>query len=126
MEQKFKSLSSHFISTVARDTGVELTFNRTSVAWTDDFIERLRPAIDETLMEGLSISIGAFLGECVRASYGGEWRQSEDGAWGVYFYDMNAAFPFAKVQKQIKNGREDSILSFYEVISIVLLKSNDA
>lgn len=126
MEQKFKSLSSHFISSVARDTGVELTFDRTSVAWTDEFIERLRPAIDETLLDGLSSSIGAFLGECIRASYGGEWRQSEDGAWGVYFDDMNAAYPFAKVQKQLKNGREDSILSFYEVIPIVLLKSNDA
>jgi len=126
MEQKFKDLSSHFIATIARDSGVELSLDRTSVAWTEEFIERLRPVIDETLMDGLSSSIGAYLGECIRASYGGEWRQSEDGAWGVYFDDLNAAYPFAKVQKQLRNGIEDSILSFYEVIPIVFLKSNDA
>jgi hypothetical protein len=126
MEQNFKSLADNFVSTAARDSGVSLTFDRASVAWTDEFIERLRPAIHESLIDGLSVSIGAFLGECVRASYGGEWRRSEDGTWGVYFDDMNAAFPFAKVQKQLKNGKEDSILSFYEVIPVVLLKSNDA
>lgn len=126
MKQKFRNLSSHFIVTVAQDSGVELSFDRASVAWTDEFIERLRYGIDETLIDGLSVSIGAFLGECIRASYGGEWRQSEDGSWGVYFDDMNAAYPFAKVQKQLKNGKEDSILSFYEVIPMVLLKSNDA
>jgi hypothetical protein len=126
MEQNFKSLADNFVSTAARDSGVSLRFDRASVAWTDEFIERLRPAIDESLIDGLSVSIGAFLGECIRASYGGEWRRSEEGDWGVYFDDMNAAFPLAKVQKQLKSGREDSVLSFYEVIPVVLLKSNDA
>jgi hypothetical protein len=107
---------------VDRHEGVNLTFDRESVAWTDAFIERLRPAIDETMIRDLSVTMGAFLGECIRTSYGGEWRRNEDGDWGIYFDDSNAIFPFAKVQKQFQNGSEDSILSFYEIISLVFFK----
>jgi len=49
-----------------------------------------------------------------------------DGDWGVFFDDSNAAFPFAKVQKQFQNGIDDgeSILSFFDVIGLVIVKKN--
>jgi hypothetical protein len=38
---------------------------------------------------------------------------------GVSFNESNAAYPFAKVQKQFQNGSEDSIRSFFEIIPVV-------
>lgn len=76
---------------------------------------------------GLTTSIGSFLGECIIANYGGQWRESE-GSWGVFFSERNdrsAAFPFNKVRKQLLNGADDSILSFYDVIPIVFDKSHE-
>ena len=116
---EIKKLADNLISHISEALGVHLKYDRASVKWIDDFIERIRPHVDADSIEGLSNSIGAFLGECFIANYGGGWRQSDDGAWGVYFDDKNAAYPLAKVQKQLLNGHEDSILSFYTIIPIV-------
>ena len=43
---------------------------------------------------------------------------SENGL-GIAFSDGNAAFPFNKIRKQIYNGSEDSIASFYNSISVL-------
>jgi hypothetical protein len=37
----------------------------------------------------------------------------------VRFDEKNWAFPFAKVAKQIENGREDSVLAFFDAIPLV-------
>ena len=102
-------------------------YDRASVEWLDSYIERVRLNLDESSVNGLSNSIGSFLGECIIANYGGQWREAE-GTWGVFFSDRNdksAAFPFNKVRKQLLNGAEDSILSFYDVIPVVFDKADD-
>ena len=65
--------------------------------------------------------LGSYLGECMIHTYGGTWKEQE-GEWGVFFDDSNAVFPINKVRKQFQNGREDSILSFFEVIREVFKK----
>lgn len=118
MREQLRELAQQLILTLADKLGVNLKFDRASVAWMDGYIERLRPNLEESATIGLSNSIGAFLGECIIANHGGEWRETE-GMWGVYFDDENAAYPMAKVQKHLLNGSGDSILSFYDVIPIV-------
>jgi hypothetical protein len=61
---------------------------------------------------------GSFLGECIVRCYGGTWKQ-HDGVWCVAFDEKNVAFPFAKVAKQMDNGLEDGIASYFDVIPIV-------
>lgn len=75
-------------------------------------------------MEDLVQLIGSYLGECIIRSYGGVWREHDDGTWGVFFDESNAAFPFSKVRKQLEDGveRGDSILSFFEVIPKIFRK----
>lgn len=124
MEERIKTLAQNLIVTLSERLGVHLNYDRASVEWIDGYIERIRPNLEEAAVLGLSNSIGAFLGECIIANYGGQWRESE-GTWGIYFDDKNAAYPFAKVEKHLLNGREDSILSFYEVIPIVFGKSDE-
>ena len=124
MEKPIKDLAENLISTLSGMLGVQLKYDRASVEWIDGYIERTRPNLEASAVDGLSNSIGAFLGECIIANHGGQWRESE-GTWGIYFDEKNAAYPFAKVQKQFMNGGEDSILSFYDVIPVVFGKAHE-
>ena len=127
MEEQIKELAQDFTSTVSNMLGKNLRYDRASVEWLSGYIERVRPTLDEVSTEGLTQSIGAFLGECIIANYGGEWRESE-GTWGIFFSESNdrsAAFPFNKVRKQLLYGLGDSILSFYDVIPVVFGKSHE-
>jgi hypothetical protein len=122
MEEQIKDIALYFSSTVAEMLKVNLRYDRASVEWLSGYIERVRPTLTEGSTDGLTDSIGSFLGECIIVNYGGEWRESE-GALGVFFSesnDRNAAFPFYKVRKQLLNGLEDSILSFYDVLPVIL------
>lgn len=97
-------------------------YNSESVEWVEGFIERLRSNGDMSpeKTHRLVQVYGSYLGECIIHCYGGEWRESE-GTFGVFFDDDNAAFPFAKVEKQFNNGAEvgDSISSFYRCIPLL-------
>ncbi len=122
MEEQIKQLAENLISTCAETLGVSLRYDRVSVEWLNGYIERIRPHLDESSVNGLANSVGAFLGECIIANYGGQWRESE-GGWGVFFSESDerdAAFPFNKARKQLLYGAEDSILSFYNVLPVIL------
>jgi hypothetical protein len=119
MPKEISVLANNLIATVSRKLGVQLAFDSDSVRWLDGYIERIRPALDESQIQPLSNTIGAFLGECIIANYGGSWRQSDDGNWGVYFDDKNAVYPFAKAYKHLANGDGDSIFGMYDLIPVV-------
>ena len=125
MEKQIKDLAQNLVATLSEMLGVHLQYDRASVEWMDGYIERVRPTLDKSSVDGLANSIGSFLGECIIANHGGAWREAE-GTWGVYFDEKNAAYPFAKVQKHLLNGSEDSILSFYDVIPVLLVKSPES
>jgi hypothetical protein len=103
--------------------GTGFGYNRNSVEWLDGYIERLRADGDlaNEQAENLTQIFACFLGESIRATYGGAWRE-QNGTWGVFFKDSTAAFPFSKVHKQITDGREggDSILSFFDILPQIL------
>lgn len=103
--------------------GSRFGYNRESVEWLDGYIDRLRDSgkfKEEEQLKNLTVSFGCFLGECIKAAYGGAWRE-HNGAWGVFFKDSSGAFPFSKVRKQLENGSEfHSILSFYDVLPRIL------
>lgn len=97
-------------------------FDAPSVEWLDGFIERQRVRDDaspEFVSKMVSV-LGSYLGECVVRAYGGRWAIAGDG-WRVEFDEKNAAYPFAKVQKQFANGRDagESIYSFFTAIPLV-------
>jgi hypothetical protein len=98
-------------------------YNRQSVQWLDGYIERIRAdgrfSPDQT--ENMSQLFACFLGECIRATYGGEWRE-RDGTWGVLFKNSSGAFPFGKVRKQFESGNDggESILGFFDVLPEIL------
>jgi len=95
-------------------------YNADSVSWVDGFVERqrLRSDMAEPEIDQLIQNLACYVGECVRACYGGEW-QRQDGSWVVAFDASNAVFPFNKVRKQFENGAEDSIDSWFNTIPVV-------
>jgi hypothetical protein len=98
-------------------------YNAESVAWVDGFIQRQRvnPDMDEAGVHQMTQNLGSYLGECVIACYGGEWRQ-EEGMWAVTFNEANAVFPFNKVGKQFANGSEDSVRGWFETIPVIFAR----
>jgi hypothetical protein len=106
------------LKTFGENNNVNLAFDEDSVKWLDGYIERNRKNWDEQKMENLSGVLGSFLGECIRSNFGGEWKMDENGL-GIVFSDGNVAYPFHKIKKQMINGEEDSIASFYTTIPII-------
>ena len=96
-----------------------LGYNRPSVIWVDDFIEKQRKSgLAPQTVDGLIDNLGCYLGRCIIETYGGKWAELE-GGWAIQFDLKNAVFPFNKIAKQFQNGSEDSILSMFELIPAV-------
>lgn len=99
----------------------KFSYDEASVRWLDDYIERLRSSgefSDTQKREKLLSVFGSYLGECIIVSHGGEWVQKE-GLWCVSFDKNNCAYPFAKVEKRIENGLDDSLVSFFTMIPLI-------
>lgn len=104
---------------VARDQlGHELAFDEKAVRWLDEYIQRQHENGEPRNRDGLVNTLGSFLGECIIHSFGGAWALVDE-SWSVRFDETNAVFPFAKVAKQLENGSEDSVLSFFTLIPIL-------
>ncbi|MBA3694799.1 MAG: hypothetical protein H0W77_15445 [Acidobacteria bacterium] len=109
------------INGVGRMCGVQLDYDEKSVEWLDGYIKRNRKDFDEKTVEKMTNILGSFLGECIRRNFGGEWKISENG-FGIIFDSKNAVYPFAKTEKHLRNGSEDSIVGLYKMIPVVFNK----
>jgi hypothetical protein len=117
---EMRALAEHCVA-VFREQGIaDLRFDEAAVEWIDGYIERQRvnnsANLTEEFRQGLSNSLGAVVGECIIATYGGSWRSGEHG-WAVAFDEKNAAFPCTKVYKHLTHGSGDSVLSFFKTIA---------
>jgi hypothetical protein len=102
-------------------SGMDFGYTGKSVEWLEGYIERLRLSgtfqVEET-KDKLAGMFGSFLGECVIRHYGGDWAQ-HDGVWCVAFNGNNVVFPIGKTGKQMDNGLEDGIGSFFRGIAVL-------
>ncbi len=100
-------------------TQLHLGYDAASVKLLEGFIERNR-AENPTGTNGLTNSLGAYLGQCIITCYGGSWAiDPETQAAAVAFDANNKVFPFSKTAKQFENGLEDSVYSFFTVMPLV-------
>ena len=121
MEEQIRANAEVVVQQLRPLSGIDFGYTQESVEWLQGYIERLRNSgeFDSVDVKNKLISVfGSFLGECVVRCYGGTWRQHEAG-WCVAFNDDNMVFPFAKVAKQMENGLEDSVVSFFTVIPTI-------
>ena len=122
MEELIKANAEMVVQKLGPLSGIDFGYTQESVEWLEGYIERLRNSGEfdsgETKNKLTSV-FASFLGECIVRCYGGTWEQADSGVWCVAFSHDNIAFPFAKVAKQIDNGLEDGIASFFTAIPIV-------
>jgi hypothetical protein len=96
----------------------DIQFDHAAVAWLDGFIARMREKYDN--YEGLSSTLGCFYGQCIKSTYGGNWRFFEN-ALAIKFSSGSAAFPIAHVTKHFESeDNSDSILSKFEVLGTLI------
>ena len=123
LSDEFKRHARFLIDTFSRELGVTLRYDAQSVEYLDGYIARNRAGIRKKTdgrYGGVVDTIGSFLGECIIANYGGQWKQSATGAWGIYFDAKSAVFPFVKVGKAFgPEGEFDSLASFYSLSKLV-------
>lgn len=105
-------------SVAQNQLSTDVRYDRTGVEWLDGFVTRQHEQGDPDKVEGLVNTLGSFLGECIVQAYGGQWSEDEFG-WSVRFDEKNAVYPFAKTEKHLRNGPEDSVLSMFDTIPIV-------
>jgi len=109
--------NAELVRTVARDTfGVALDYDETGVRWLDQYIDAQREEASPETRARLPNTLGAFLGECVRLNFRGQWIQDPAMGWSIAITDAFTVYPFNKVQKQLENGNGDSVLAFYASI----------
>jgi hypothetical protein len=106
------------VSVAAQQLGETVGYDEAGVRWLDGYIQGQHEQGDAAHRDGLVSTLGSFLGECIIRSFGGEWAET-DGSWCVRFDDRNAAYPFAKVAKQLEYGAGDSVLSFFTAIPVL-------
>ena len=121
MEEHIKANAEMVVEQLRPLSDADFGYTRESVEWLEGYVERLRNSgqLESSEMRNKLTSVfGSFLGECVVRCYGGRWRQHE-GVWCVAFDGDNIVFPFAKIAKQIDNGLDDGIASFFNVIPTI-------
>lgn len=110
--ETFRILAARLQSIFKERLEIELRYDEESLVYLDGYIERNKSVL--TKHEGLVNLIGSFLGECLIASYDGEWVDDPKMGWGVKIANELTAFPFNKVKKRFKpDDQYNSIASFY-------------
>ena len=69
------------------------------------------------------------MGEVIRRIHGGEWVQEDiQGQKDVIFLRVNGnnIFPIGKAYRRIKNGSEDDIYFYYQVLVREVFESEEA
>lgn len=119
MESQIRA-NAELVRTVARDSlGIEVAYDEPGVRWLDRYIDNQREAAAPDVRERLPNTLGAYLGECIRLTYGGQWVQDEMG-WAVKINEHLTVYPFNKVRKQLSNADGDSVLGFFTTIPALL------
>lgn len=94
---------------------IEHVCSETGLQEVENFLEK-KP---ENEQREYVLKVGAYLGECIIESYGGEWIEYEPGVWGIKLSE-GVVFPIGKVEKFVADPTADSFSSFYAIIPMWL------
>lgn len=114
-------LARHFARTIKAQQQIEVGYDAEAAAALSHFIDQLREQHTDAVPDQLVQTLGAFLGECIRAVYGGAWGHDADsGEWGIAIPVRGGdvwAFPFGKVYKHFALGGAETVGEFFSALS---------
>ena len=116
-------LAQHMVRTIKTELDVELDFDAAAAHTLSAYIDQIRPRYPDGVPQGLVQTLGAFLGECIRATYGGAWAY-EEGAleWGLAIPAQSGhlwAFPFRRVYRHFAQGQAESVAQFFDSLKLL-------
>jgi hypothetical protein len=103
---------------IGKQSGIEpFAYTAESVRYLDQFLARQEASVKSS---GLSVNkyvhlLGAYLGECIIANYGGQWQESPEGPAVCIRTRAQAHWlrPFHEVYQRITNGGEDDLGRYF-------------
>lgn len=110
------------IQTLAREFSAELQTAKINPVCSEAGLQEVEKYLEskpEAAQQQYVPKVGAYLGECIIRSYGGQWVEQQPDVWAVKLSDNNLVFPFGKVQKFVTDPSGDSFSSLYGIIPIV-------
>jgi hypothetical protein len=115
--QQIRANATWVAENLGKQSGIVPFANTTeSISYLDGFLERQKAMVkvSEMSIKKFVSLLGAYLGECIIANYGGEWQDSPPGVILIRT-KTQAHFlrPFDKVYKRIVNGGEDSLACYF-------------
>lgn len=113
---ELRESAQEFIDLVKEHYRTDLGFNELSLIWVDEQIERIREHVNPDTSPIVD-RIGAFLGETIIATYGGDWEKASDGTMGVRINPEFWVNPILKTYKHFVYGKSDSIYDFFSVLT---------
>ena len=106
------------ISTILKGYRIQLTYDLAGIQWMDGYLDRLHMNFPPDKRSGPVEVLGSFVGECIISTYGGVWIRKDTGL-GIQINERVWVAPFNKVYKQLENGPEDSVASFFTLIPLI-------
>ncbi|MFI4862281.1 MAG: hypothetical protein ACIAXF_16575 [Phycisphaerales bacterium JB063] len=92
-------------------------YDAQSVAYLDTFLDNQGESFraNEQSADRIVSLLGAFVGEAIVATYGGDWQQSETSLSIAIETSgqIQIVQPFHKVHKRLMNGQQDSLHFYY-------------
>jgi hypothetical protein len=124
MEDRIKANAELVRRVALENMNVEVSYDLDGVRWLEGFINKQRSEATDEVKRKLSSTLGAYLGECIRQTYGGDWVQDPERGWSVRIEGINV-FPFNKVQKQLAAGEDDgeSVMGLFTAVAAILANS---
>ncbi len=102
---------------------VDLDYNKDYLERLDNYIEDIRLTEEIIPFSYIKLMISYTVGRCLISEFGGNWFKKDKNnltAPGINISKNIQVFPFTKVNKQFKNGSEDSILGLSIAIQSML------
>jgi len=121
MSESHIRANAELVRKVARESlDVDVAYDEAGVRWLDGYIDNQRENAEPDVKERLPSTLGSYLGECVRTTFGGDWIQDPEGGWGVRINEKLTVFPFNKVREQLSDSEGNSVLAFFNTIAALL------
>ncbi len=124
---KIPSAADSCVKTVESMFGRTLNYHESDFEVLDEIITEAWAENPPTLIDPLVISVGSYVGECIRRNVGGEWAYTQE--YSYHLKDVGNSdtkiFPFSKVRKRLTEGEDDSLAFYYAALKHVLSKETD-
>ncbi|WP_437203299.1 hypothetical protein [Planctomicrobium sp. SH664] len=107
------------VGVFADELDITLTYDAAGIAHLATYLEQAREMLQTPLAEQAVFNLGAFLGESIRRTCGGEWRERE-GWWGIEIGPEVIACPFVQIQAQLREGPDQAVTRYFSCLQEIV------